>query len=159
VALTTRSAYHRGHLISPMTVCWGDEERATIAARHAMFLPNVSPQHADVNLGSWFALEKWERKTATKYERAIGFSGPVFSKLDEPFRGEMKLDDGVVAMDTFRIPRHFWKVVVTRTRRERLRYAAYIVTNPGETENSGGKSQSSSSCMSLPALEKMWVCT
>jgi len=129
VALTTRSEYHRGHLVSPMTVCWGQPDTAAASARHAMFLPNVSPQHGDVNTGSWFELEKWERRLATKHSRAIGLSGPVFSRDDTAFRGEMELEDGVVALDSFRLPRHYWKVIAVADRGSGLRVATYIVAN------------------------------
>ena len=136
VALTTHSQFHRGHLVSPMTVCWGDRDEAVVAGRQASFLPNVSPQHESVNVGSWLRLEQWERETASRFGRAVGFSGPIFSMDDEPFRGEMHLEDGVLAMDTFRLPRHFWKLVVVRRNRGGLGCAAYLVANSEGTDRS-----------------------
>jgi endonuclease G len=128
VELTRHSAFDRGHLVSPMTVCWGDRDEAVVAARHAGFLPNVCPQHQSVNIGPWLRLEQWERETAARHSRAVGFSGPIFSAGDEAFRGEMHLEDGVLAMDTFRLPRQFWKVLVVRNRGG-LACAAYTVAN------------------------------
>lgn len=136
VALTTRSEYHRGHLVAPQTVCWGEPVIAEAATRHAMFLPNISPQHADVNLGSWLQLEKWERGLALKHKKIIGISGPVFAADDVAFRGEMDLEDGVKAMDSFRLPQHFWKLVIVMPsasgERGGLQLAAYLVANVGK---------------------------
>jgi DNA/RNA endonuclease G (NUC1) len=129
VQLTRHSEFHRGHLVSPATVCWGKDDEAPVAARQASFLPNVSPQHRDVNVGSWLSLEKWERATAAEYGKAVGFSGPVFSQEDELFRGDMRVEDEVMARDTFKIPRHFWKVLVVRNNDGALACATHIVDN------------------------------
>lgn len=153
-ALTSHSQFNRGHLVSPMSVCWGDPEEAAVAARQASFFPNVSPQHESVNIGSWLRLEQWERKTASRFGRAVGFSGPIFSLNDEPFRGEMHLEDGVLAMDTFRIPRRFWKVVVVRRKNGQLACDSYVVDNPKTASKSARRAGSSILRVSLSDLEE-----
>jgi len=112
LALLRRSEYDRGHLMARSTVSWGEKRQASIAARQAFFFTNISPQHQKLNRQWWLALERWERSVAGAYKRAIGLSGPVFGEDDPPFRGEVHMEDGLVAYDTFHIPGAYWKVVV-----------------------------------------------
>jgi endonuclease G len=135
VELTKHSAFHRGHLVSPVTVCWGDDDEADVSARQACFFPNITPQTSHVNTGSWLRLEEWERETARQAGRAVGFSGPVFSRDDEPFRGEMRFENGLRARDTFRVPRQFWKVVVVPGTDGNLACAAFLVMNAEKRES------------------------
>ena len=153
VDLTLHSEFHRGHLVSPMTVCWGERESAIVAARQAGYFPNVTPQHESVNVGSWLELERWERATATTGGRAVGFSGPVFSPKDEVFRGEMHLEDGVLAIDTFRVPRYYWKLVVVRNAKGRLACAAYSVANRKRAGRSAAASAAATTRDTLADLE------
>lgn len=127
MAHTRRSDYHRGHLISPVSLSWGNDRDARIAARHAYFWTNVTPQTREVNTGSWLGIENWERNAATSYGRAIGFSGPVLKDADPPFRGRTELEDGVVAEDTFHIPQAYWKVVVVSPSHGELAVASFLV--------------------------------
>ena len=64
---------------------------------------------------------------AKAYGRMTGFSGPIFTKEDEPFRGELELEDGLVALDTFRVPRTYWKVVVVVESGGELSLAAHLM--------------------------------
>jgi DNA/RNA endonuclease G (NUC1) len=153
VALTSHSEFHRGHLVSPMTVCWGERDAAVVAARQASFLTNVSPQHEAVNVGSWLLLEQWERAAAKRQGRAVGFSGPIFSNRDEPFRGEMRLEEGVFATDTFRLPRHFWKVVIVRRAKGGLACAAHWVANRKRRGRSSRSAAAEIQRVSLAELE------
>jgi DNA/RNA endonuclease G (NUC1) len=125
--LLSQSPYDRGHLMQRSTGAWGDERAAAIAERQAFYWPNVAPQHQRLNRDWWLALEKWERQLASTRGRVTGFSGPVFSDEDEPFRGEIKLEHRLIAYDTFRVPRAYWKVVAVAAGRRKLSVAAYLM--------------------------------
>lgn len=127
LSLLKHSPYDRGHLMARSTVCWGEERKAFISARQAFYWPNVAPQHERLNRMWWLKLENWERDVARSYGRVTGFSGPVFSKDDEPFRGELELEDGLVAFDTFRVPRAYWKIVVVVAPGGGLQLAAHLM--------------------------------
>jgi DNA/RNA endonuclease G (NUC1) len=124
--LLRQSPYDRGHLMSRLAGCWGEARAATISARQAFYWPNVAPQHQRLNRNWWHALEEWERATARSQGRMTGFSGAVFSDEDEPFRGEIEFEHGLVARDTFRVPRAYWKVAVVASS-GRLAVAAYLM--------------------------------
>ncbi len=125
--LLQQSPYDRGHLMQRSTGAWGDERSASIAERQAFYWPNVAPQHQRLNRDWWSALERWERQIACDKGRLTGFSGPVFSEADEPFRGEVKLEHGLIAYDTFRVPRAYWKVIAVAAGRGKLAVAAYLM--------------------------------
>ena len=127
MSLVRKSDYHRGHLISPHTVQWGDEKTASIAARQSFFWTNVSPQRPNVNIGSWFFIEKHERSVAKQYKKISGFSGPVFRVDDPPFRDEVELPEGIIAIKTFLIPQAFWKVIVTINQNNELLVDCFLV--------------------------------
>ena len=124
--LLRQSPYDRGHLMARLTGCWGESRAASISARQAFYWPNIAPQHQRLNRNWWHALEQWERATARSEGQLTGFSGPVFADEDESFRGEIEFEHGLVARDTFRVPRAYWKVVVV-ARRGRLAVAAYLM--------------------------------
>lgn len=126
-SLLRHSPYDRGHLTPRTTVAWGEERKALISAHQAFYWPNVAPQHKNLNQIWWRRLENWERDVARACGRVTGFSGPAFSDDDEPFRGELKLDDGLVAFDTFRVPRVYWKVVVAAAPGGGLQLAAHLM--------------------------------
>jgi endonuclease G len=125
--LLMQSSYDRGHLMARATGCWGEPRAASISERQAFYWPNVAPQHSQLNRHWWLALEQWERDMARAKGRVTGFSGPVFSDEDEPFRGEVEFEHGLVAYDTFRVPRAYWKVVVVAALRGKLAVAAYLM--------------------------------
>ena len=127
LSLLRHSSYDRGHLMARSTVSWGEERQAFISAHQAFYWPNVAPQHETLNRVWWLKLEQWERDVARAYGRVTGFSGPVFSEDDESFRGELELEDGLVAFDTFRVPRAYWKIVVAVPREGGLQVDAYLM--------------------------------
>jgi DNA/RNA endonuclease G (NUC1) len=139
LALLRHSPYDRGHLMARATVSWGEHRQASISARQAFYWPNVAPQHAQLNRGWWLKLEKWERDVAQEYGKLTGFTGPVFSEKDESFRGELQLEDGLVAFDTFRVPRAYWKVVVVVKSGQGLAQAAYLMNQFEMLEAKGGR--------------------
>jgi endonuclease G len=136
--LLRQSPYDRGHLMSPMTGCWGDERAASISARQAYYWPNVSPQHQRLNRSWWLALEQWERATADARGRLTGFSGPVFSDDDESFRGEIAFEHGLIARDTFRVPRAYWKVAAVAAPDGGLAVAAWLMDQVAMTAKGVG---------------------
>ena len=113
--------------MSVTTARWGDSRAAIISARQACYYTNISPQHHKLNIFWWEALEEWERNMATKCKRVTGFSGPVFSNEDDPFRGEVQFEHGLVAYDSFRVPRAYWKMVVAAGSQGKLAVAAYLM--------------------------------
>ena len=121
-----KSDYDRGHLVARSHVMWGDPRQVMIASRQAFYWPNISPQFKQLNRSWWLALERWEKAIAVERGRAAGFSGVVFTDEDEPFRGEVELEDGVVARDSFRIPRGYWKVLFAKDS-DGLQHAAYYL--------------------------------
>lgn len=154
MSLLRQSPYDRGHLMARSTVSWGDMRKASISARQAFYWPNVAPQHEKLNRFWWLKLEKWERRVAVDHGHMTGFSGPVFSNDDEPFRGELELDDGLVALDTFHVPRAYWKVVVVASDGE-LRVAAHLMDQVEMLESDVGRNVDLSSYrISLHDLER-----
>jgi endonuclease G len=125
--LLSQSPYDRGHLMARLTGCWGEARAASISARQAFYWPNVAPQHQRLNRNWWLALEQWERSLARSKGRLTGFSGPVFLDDDELFRGEIEFEHGLIARDTFRVPRVYWKVVVVLAPSGGLAVAAYFM--------------------------------
>ena len=130
-----RSEYDRGHLVSRANVMWGDEREVSIAGRQAFYWTNISPQYQELNRRWWLALERWERDVAVDRGRATGFSGLVCTEDDERFRDEVELEDGLVAQDSFRIPRGYWKVVLSKGDNG-LQFAAFYLD---QTKMMGGK--------------------
>ena len=109
--LLSHSPYDRGTLAPRSSVSWGEEREAWIACRQAFFWTNIAPQHRKLNRWWWLRLENWERKVAIAYERATVFTGPVFSGRDQSFGGDVDLEDGLVAHDSFRVPGAYWKII------------------------------------------------
>ncbi len=124
--LATRSGYDRGHLMSRSHVCWGEQREAEIAAKQAFYMPNISLQLPSFNRVYWLKLEDLERKIASDHGKLVGFSGPVFLAKDVSFRGDFELEDGLIARETFRIPRKYWKVIVFKNS-EQLAYTAFLM--------------------------------
>jgi DNA/RNA endonuclease G (NUC1) len=123
-----RTGFDRGHLAAPSAVAWGEDRQATVAMKQAFFWTNTAPQASDVNRWSWLALEQWERQRAREIDVLVGFSGPVLRE-DDPFhvvtdevRGRLQ------ARQTFRLPRHYWKVAVWPEGAS-LRVASFLVPN------------------------------
>ncbi len=112
LSLLRMSSYDRGHIASTKLLRWGEKRSASISARQTFYWTNIAPQHQKLNRFWWLKLEQLEGKAAKTYGRITGFSGPIFSENDEPFRGELKLEDGLIALDTFRVPRAYWKVII-----------------------------------------------
>jgi DNA/RNA endonuclease G (NUC1) len=121
------SGYDRGHLMAGRSVSWGEERDASIAEHQAFFWPNLAPQYPELNRGWWNKLEQLERAKAVMEGRVTVFSGPVFSDQDMPHRGEVEFEHGLIAHDTFRVPRAYWKVVVVPARYGKLATAAYLM--------------------------------
>lgn len=121
--LLRQSPYDRSHLMARSTDCWGELHAASISARQAFYWPNVVPQHQRLSRDCWRALEQWERAIAQSKGRLTGFSGSVFSDEDEAFRRDVEFEHGLIARDTFRVPRAYCKVAVVAAPRGRLAVA------------------------------------
>lgn len=155
LSLLRQSPYDRGHLMAQMTVRWGEKRSASISTRQAFYWTNVAPQSSKFNRLWWLKLEKWERHVAKNHGRISGFSGPVFSDDDEPFRGEMELDDGLIVYGTFRVPRAYWKLVVVPAPGGGVQLAAHLMDQfKMEKDNVGGNFDLSDYRVSLKELEQ-----
>lgn len=121
------SPYDRGHLVRPLAVSWGEERLAAIARRHSFFFTNSAPRHLDMNRPWARALADWEARVVAERGRAIGFSGPILREDDPFFRDVSQTLGRLVAHQTFRLPRAFWKVVVAPGSDEKLSLAAFLL--------------------------------
>lgn len=94
----------RGHLVRRQDPDWGtDLNEAQVANDDTFHFTNCSPQHRDFNQNSqtWHGLEDYILNNAAKETLRVSvFSGPVLA------------DDDLVYRDV-KIPRNFWKVIVT----------------------------------------------
>jgi endonuclease G len=120
------SGWHRGHLLSPRTVCWGEKKIAWIAQRQANYWTNTSPQSKGMNTRWWLALEQFERGIAKNRKKVIGFSGPVFSEYDESFRDDFEKDEMFIAKETYKIPKAYWKLIITK-KENLFEYVAFVL--------------------------------
>jgi endonuclease G len=123
------SGFDRGHLASRRSVAWGSEREAAIASRQAFFWTNTAPQHRRLNTGSYMAVEKWETDLSQRHGRLVGLCGPVLGSDDPLYEDEQAGDDGFVALETFRLPQAYWKVVVAVDARGRLVQRAFLFPN------------------------------
>jgi|WetSurMetagenome_2_1015567.scaffolds.fasta_scaffold00342_21 DNA/RNA endonuclease G (NUC1) len=121
-----RSGWHRGHLLSPNTVCWGEKSFAGIARRQANYWTNTTPQSDQMNIKWWFSLEQFERSIAKIRKKVSGFSGPVFTDQDESFRDEFVKDGMFTAKETYKIPKAYWKLIISKKGRK-TEYVAFIL--------------------------------
>lgn len=121
------SPYDRGHLVRPLAVSWGEDRLAAIARRHSSFFTNSAPRHLDINRPWGRALADWEGRVVADRGRAIGFSGPILREDDPFFRDVSQTVGRLVAHQTFRLPRAFWKVVVAPSSDEKLSLAAFLL--------------------------------
>ena len=120
-----QSGWNRGHLLSPMTACWGDDRIAAIAKRQANYWTNTTPQSTKMNTVWFYAAENLERSIAAKEKRIIGFSGPVYREEDKSFRDEFEKDGMFKATETYRIPSAFWKMVCIK-KEKKIEHIAFI---------------------------------
>lgn len=120
------SGWHRGHLLSPNTVCWGEKRFAGIARKQANYWTNTTPQSDAMNMRWWLAVEQFERNIARNRKKVIGFSGPVFSDHDESFRDEFEKDGMFIAKETYKIPKAYWKLIIAKTG-SKTEYVAFIL--------------------------------
>jgi len=121
------SGFDRGHLVAPKSVSWGTPRQAELANHQSFFWTNTAPQHPHMNQGWWLAVENWERRVATEHGKAVGFSGPVLAADDPIHRGLEQVIGRLRVRQNFRLPRRFWKVVVTTDGGAGLRSAAFLL--------------------------------
>ncbi|MCP5106804.1 MAG: DNA/RNA non-specific endonuclease, partial [bacterium] len=94
--------WDKGHLVRRVDVQWGSVSEAKKAQDDTFFYTNAAPQHANFNQDEWLHLEDWvlEQSNEANYRLCV-FTGPVFTKQDQKYRG-------------IRIPAAFWKIIATR---------------------------------------------
>lgn len=97
----------RGHLVTRQEIAWGPDlnaeaELATIQLQSVVNIyTNVTPQFDTFNQGVWMYLERWALTEFNKGANRVSiFSGPVLDETDPELYGA-------------RVPRRFWKVVVS----------------------------------------------
>lgn len=106
--------FDKGHIVKFQDPQWGSQTVIKKAASDTMKFANCVPQHQSLNRGAWKSLEDYIIKKFTQKDGADGqkitvFAGPMLLSND-PFYVDR------VQGKPFRIPVHFWKVVVYKNR-------------------------------------------
>ena len=111
--------FDRGHLVRRLDPAWGRGPSVAKAANDDTFhFTNCSPQHERFNEGKnlWAGLEDYLlNRAGAERLRMIVFTGPVFARGDQEYRG-------------LPIPKKFWKVAVTAKKGGGLLATAYVVS-------------------------------
>jgi endonuclease G len=110
----------RGHLARRADLAWGPIPEARQANSDSYFYTNIAPQHEAFNRSSmnglWGELENLIlTQAATRDIRVSVLGGPVF-KNDDPVHRDTK------------IPRSFWKMVAYMGEDDKLRTAAFVLS-------------------------------
>jgi endonuclease G len=117
--LYTHNDLDRGHLVRRQDPDWGaDIDEAKRANDDTFHFTNCTPQHKHFNQNpqTWHGLEDYILNHASSDQlRVCVFNAPVLAD-DDPVYREIK------------IPRRFWKVVVTRTQDGALHSSAYMLS-------------------------------
>lgn len=121
-----RKAFDKGHIVRRDDVAWGKTyEEVRVSNGDTFHVTNCSPQVLDFNRsregGIWGKLENFVLKAA-KSEKLVVFSGPVFDECDPEFDGT----DDYSKRITVKIPRGFWKVIVSNDEGKIKSYAFYL---------------------------------
>ena len=102
-SLYQNNPWDRGHLVQRQLVSWEDDlvSDPKLYQRAVSFYPATVPQHENFNRTTWLYLERYVQEViAQNDDRMIVFAGPVLRDNDVNYRST-------------RIPRSYWKVVVT----------------------------------------------
>lgn len=86
-------------------------------AFQANYLSNITPQHANLNQGSWEKLEEQERKLTAKYNEVVIFTGPYYTS-------EMTCQWNSNPRIKYTIPNGYWKVIVV-TENDKVKIASF----------------------------------
>ncbi|MGV1754930.1 DNA/RNA non-specific endonuclease [Agrobacterium sp. CG674] len=110
----------RGHIARRADLCWGTVVEAEQANRDSFYFTNIAPQHERYNQSSrkglWGGLENLVFEQADLKEIKLSVQGgPVFASDDIAYRGAL-------------IPRAYWKMIAYVGTDERLRCAAFILS-------------------------------
>lgn len=127
-----RSGFDKGHMSRREDANWGDTpEAAKLSADLTCMYTNACPQVAKLNqsrkAGLWGKLEQVILERGVEQESGQGagisvFNGPIFSEKDPVFRG-------------VQIPMDFWKLVVWKGGKQRLKATAFKLSQTGVVEN------------------------
>ncbi len=111
--------FDRGHLVRRLDPAWGRNPNIAKSANDDTFhFTNCSPQHERFNEGKnlWAGLEDYLLKRAGDDRMRMSvFTGPVFAKSDEEYRGLL-------------IPKKFWKVAVIKRKQGGLTATAFVIS-------------------------------
>lgn len=123
---TGMNDFDKGHIVKFQDPQWGDELTSRQAARDTMTFANCVPQHQSLNRGAWKSLEDYIIKNFTRKSGADGqkvslFAGPVLQAKD-PFYIDL------VKGKPFRVPVHFWKVIVYRNKKGLPSAVAFLMS-------------------------------
>ncbi len=118
----TKSGFDRGHMSRREDASWGataeDAKRfADLTCMHTNACPQAPKLNRSTSKGLWGKLEKIILETGVKAEigatsKISVFNGPIFSDNDPVFRG-------------VQIPMEFWKLVVWKNEKKKLRATAF----------------------------------
>lgn len=108
------SGYDRGHLVPA-----DDMKRSKKTMSESFYLSNTAPQVPSFNRGIWRALEAKVRKWAKQRKSIHVMTGPIFTGSTPKTIGSSRVA----------VPTHFYKIVVSGTRRDNLDSIAFIFPN------------------------------
>ncbi|WP_222041761.1 DNA/RNA non-specific endonuclease [Rhizobium laguerreae] len=119
-ALYLENRVDRGHIARRADVCWGPVAEAEQANRDSFYFTNIAPQHERFNQSSrkglWGELENLVFDQADLKDLKLSVvGGPVFGTEDIEYRDAL-------------IPRSFWKMIAYLGKDDRLRCAAFILS-------------------------------
>ena len=118
----TNSGFDRGHMSRREDANWGDtaedaKKFADLTCMHTNACPQAPKLNRSTSSGLWGKLEKVILEEGVKLEsgaagRICVFNGPIFSDQDRRFR-------------SIQIPMQFWKLVVWRNEKNKLKATAF----------------------------------
>lgn len=108
--------WDRGHLVRRAAIVWGSLAEARKANSDSYHYTNATPQHRNFNQDEWVYLEDWvlDQANEDNYKLCV-FTGPVFTRRDERYRGIM-------------IPAAYWKIIAMEKNPEKtLSVTAFLM--------------------------------
>lgn len=120
------SGYDRGHVAAA-----ANHKRSQSDLEATFTMSNVSPQvGAGFNRDYWARLEKWVRDLIARCDQVFVVSGPLFLPVATP-SGRWRLSHELIgtAPRLVSVPTHFFKVVLTTSKRQGTALAAFVVPN------------------------------
>ena len=135
------SGFDRGHMVPR-----SDMNRSLVAMVNTFFLTNMTPQHPNVNQGTWARLEDWVRAWAQHFGAVHVISGSVFDDDDNEVPDDV--GDAQLSQDSAgaAVPSHYYKVILREQPGGQFEAITLLIPNlaqgvPGRTASDPTKDQ------------------